>query len=194
MSSYLVSIIMFVVYVGILGLLIIRTSLSKTFFSKVVPAGISFGMLSYVVLQALNSLELPFMDTQGIIHVIFVGPFQEEVVKFAFFLLALRFATGLSARKKPSQADFDLKTSVLLGGLLGLALAFLENLIDYGYLTATNTLLRTLLSWPFHILPAMLSALGFRKFQATDRISILLVPLSSAILIHAVYNTLLFFT
>lgn len=191
LRGYHVSIIMFIVYIGIVSLPIIKISISKTFFSKIVPAGISFGMLAYIAVQGFNSIESYFMDTRGMIHVIFVGPLQEEMVKFVFFLLALLFIPSLGLNKKVSYSKTELRAFVLLGGLIGLTLAMFENLIDYGNLNAGNTFLRTIISWPLHILSISLSAFGFYELRASRKISIFIVLLSLAIFIHSIYNFLL---
>lgn len=185
LAGYHVNIIMFLVYVVILSLpLVIKTSLSKTSIAFIV-LGLYGGLLSYATVQLINSILLNFMDTRGIIHVIFVGPPKEEIVKFVFFLASF-FILRLGSKGERFYTNKEVL--VLLGVLVGLSLAGLENLIDYGYLNATNTFLRTLMSWPQHMLSTGISAYGFYESYTTRKIYHILVALALAIIIHVVVN------
>lgn len=188
-EGYQVTVVMFIVYVLILYSYVIKTSLSKTsIVFRIALTSISFGLLSYASVQIFNSIELLFMDTKGIIHVILVGPLQEEIVKFAFLLLTFSFVKRLDLKKKSFDLNADLKGSVLVGAIIGLILATLENLIDYGHLNPANTFLRTLVSWPLHILTTVISVYGLHKFHTTGKVHTAVTMLSTAIVVHVVFN------
>lgn len=86
------SLIMFVVYVAVLFLILWRMRISKALIVVMLVMGSLFGIISYMSVMILNTVELCFLDTQGMLHVLLIGPVQEEIGKFVFFSLAFTFA------------------------------------------------------------------------------------------------------
>jgi len=190
----MVTLIMFAVYVTILSMLLKKVgTIGGKLVKSIAASGIAFGMLSYALVVApLNSIEACFMDNQGLLHVIFVGPIQEEIAKFACFFLAYIFITRWL--RLPSEELFEIKkgqSMVILGAFVGLALAVLENLIDYSNLTKEGTLIRTIISWPLHMITLGISAYGFDRYRITRQLRMILGLLLWAITIHVVFNTVI---
>jgi len=79
----------------------------------------------------------------------------------------------------------------MLGAFVGLALAVLENLIDYSNLTVEDTFIRTIVSWPLHMITIGISAYGFNRYRITRQIGMVLGLLLWAITIHVVFNTVI---
>jgi len=190
----IVTLIMFAVYVTILSMLLKKVvSLSRKLVKSIAGSGIAFGMLSYALVVApLNSIEAYFMDNRGLLHVIFVGPVQEEIAKFVCFLLAYIFITRWSRLSSEDLSKIIKgKSLVMLGAFVGLALAMVENLIDYSNLTMEGTLKRTIVSWPLHMITIGISAYGFNRYRITRQIGMVLGLLFGTITIHVVFNTII---
>jgi len=124
------------------------------------------------------------MDTRNEIHAILVAPVQEEVAKFFSFLLAYKIIIKYYSSNQKFSEIRKSKGVFTLGAFVGLSVAVLENIIDYGNITPIMTFLRAISSWPIHILTAGLSAYGFNKFQGLKKF----IFLGLAILIHMVSN------
>jgi len=187
---------MFVVYVAILFATLRKAvPVDRKLVISIAASGLAFGMLSYaVVIAPLNSIETYFMDNRGLLHIIFVGPIQEEIAKFACFLLAYTFITRWS--HLPSEVLSERRKGrslVTLGAFVGLALALLENVIDYSNLTIKGTLMRTIVSWPLHMITIGISAYGFNRYRITRQLRIVLSLLLWAITIHVVFNAIIAF-
>jgi len=188
MMNLSVTMIMFTVYVTILSKLV---SSNVKLIKITMVSGIAFGMLSYALITALNSIEVYIMNTRGLLHVLLIGPVQEEIAKFAFFLLAYVFI--IRKVHLNNEELFELrgaKNLVVLGTFIGLTLAVFENLIDYSYLTIELTLIRTIVCWPLHIITIGLLAYGFNRYIITSRRIMILSFLLLAFLIHIFYNVI----
>ena len=192
--NVILTLIMFAVYVAILSMLLKKVgSIGRKLVKLIAASGLAFGMLSYALVVApLNSIEACFMDNQGFLHVIFVGPIQEEIAKFACFLLAYIFITRWLHLSSEELSEIRKgKSLVILGAFVGLALAMLENLIDYSNLTIEGTLIRTIVSWPLHMITIGISAYGFNRYRITRQLTMVLGLLLWAITIHVIFNTVL---
>lgn len=190
----IISLTMFAVYVAILFVIFKKVlSTDGKFAILVAASGLAFGMLSYLLVVApLNSIEAYFMDNRGLLHVIFVGPVQEEIAKFICFLLAYIFITRcLRLSSENLSGILKSKSLVMLGAFVGLALAMLENLIDYSNLTVEGALIRTIVSWPLHMITIGISAYGFNRYRITRQLRMVLGLLFGAIIIHVVYNIIM---
>jgi hypothetical protein len=189
--NIIVTLIVFAVYVSILCIVLKKVgSICRKLVITIAVYGLVFGMLSCFVLTSLNIIEACFMDIRGPLHTLFVDPVQEEISKFAFFLLAYIFITrclGLSG------ADLSeirkAKSLVMLGVFVGLALAMLENLIGYSNLTVESTIIRTITTWPLHMITIGISAYGFNRYRITQKRRMVLGLLLLAIAIHIIFNT-----
>ena len=182
---------MFTVYVTVLS----RSVSSNVKLIKLtVGSGIAFGILSYALITALNSIEACIMNTRGLLHVLLIGPIQEETTKFAFFLLAYFFIVCKVRLKNEELSELrGTKNLVILGTFIGLTLAMLENLIDYSYLNMELTFIRTIACWPLHIVTIGISAYGFNRYIVLQQRYMVLCFFILAILIHILYNGLLLF-
>ena len=192
--SAIVTLIMFAVYVAILSMLLKKVvSIGEKLLKSIVASGLAFGMLSYALVVApLNSIEACFMNNQGFLHVLFVGPVQEEIAKFACFLLAYIFITRWLRLSSEELSEIRKgKSLVILGAFVGLALAVPENLIDYSNLTTEGTLIRTIVSWPLHMITIGISAYGFNRYRITQQLRMVLGLSLWAITIHVVFNTII---
>jgi len=192
--SAIVTLIMFAVYVAILSMLLKKVvSIGEKLLKSIVASGLAFGMLSYALVVApLNSIEACFMNNQGFLHVLFVGPVQEEIAKFACFLLAYIFITRWLRLSSEELSEIRKgKSLVILGAFVGLALAVPENLIDYSNLTTEGTLIRTIVSWPLHMITIGISAYGFNRYRITRHLRMVLGLLLWAITIHVVFNAIM---
>jgi len=188
MMNLSVTMIMFTVYVTILLKLV---SSNVKLIKIMIGSRIAFGMLSYALITALNSIEVYIMNTRGLLHVLLIGPVQEETAKFAFFLLAYIFITCRVHLNNEELSELrGVKNLVVLGASIGLTLAVFENLIDYSYLTIELTLIRTIVCWPLHIITIGLLAYGFNRYIITSRRIMILSFLLLAFLIHIFYNVI----
>ena len=191
MINSIVTVTIFTIYAIILSIFL---SNNVKLARLTVAVGIAFGTFSYASVTALNSVETYIMNTRGSFHVLLIGPIQEEITKFTFFLLAYFFIMRKAQEQHLDDENLsELKGTrnlVILSAFIGLTLATFETLIDYRYLTVELTLLRTVISWPLHIITVGLSAYGFSKYLITQR-HVMILCLLLAILIHILYNTII---
>jgi hypothetical protein len=192
--ALLISLWMFVLYLAILFVIAEKKLLfERKTIILMTSAGLAFGMLSYVlVITPLNSIEACFMDNRGLFHVLLVGPVQEEIAKFACFVLAYIFITRRSQLSDKELSEVKRREGlIMLGIYVGLALALLENIIDYGYLTLETAFLRTILSWPAHMITISISSYGFNIYRITRKVVMVSVLLFCAISVHVAINSLI---
>jgi RsiW-degrading membrane proteinase PrsW (M82 family) len=152
--------------------------------------GWTFGIVSYGFAATFNTVEAYLkMNNRETFHVLLVGPVQEEVAKFVCFLLA--YIVIMHLMRSSGEESFRVengKSLVMLGAIVGLGFAFLENLIDYGNQAIAGTILRAVMSWPFHMFYVGISAYGFYRYWSTGEIKSIVCFLLLAILIHFLFN------
>jgi RsiW-degrading membrane proteinase PrsW (M82 family) len=180
---------MLVVYVFILYLLARKVRISGILILLMVAIGWTFGIVSYGLAATFNIVEAHFMNNRGTFHVLLVGPVQEEVAKFVcFFFAYVLIMPWVRLCGEGSSKIENSKSLVLLGAIVGLAFAVLENLIDYGNLAIGETFERTVMSWPLHMFTVGISAYGFYRYKSTSEIKMIVGFLLLAILIHFLFN------
>jgi hypothetical protein len=193
MIALLISLAMFALYFAVLFAILEKKLLfDRKIAISIACAGLAFGMLSYaLVIAPLNSIEACFMDNRGLLHVLFFGPVQEEIAKFACFILAYIFIVRRSRLSNKELSEIKKgKSLVILGFYVGLTLALLKNIIDYNNLPLETALLRTIVSWPVHMITIGISVYGFNKYRITRKAAVVLGLLLWAIAIHIVFNSL----
>lgn len=189
--SLIVSMVMFVFYVAILLGVLKKLALRRSgHVFLIAQAGLEFGILSYALIIApLNSIEAYFMDNRGFFHVLFVGPIQEEIAKFACFIFAYFFITRWSDLSELELSEIGKSENlVILGVFVGLTFALLESIIDYWDITIEAALIRAFISWPVHMITTAISVYGFYKYRITQRDIIIPCTLVLAITIHTAFN------
>lgn len=185
-----ITLIMFAFYVVLLFLVARKALTNGRLVLLVVASGLAFGFMSYyLVVFTFNTVEVHFMDTRGMLHIILVAPIQEEVTKFVSFVFAYTITVwSLRSFGEESSKVDNSKIWVILGALVGLGFAFPENLIDYGNLTVFDTFKRTIMSWLLHMFSVVISAYGFHKYKNTKETMMIMAFLLLAIIAHILFN------
>jgi len=204
LDSTIVTSIMFAIYVIFLSLLLRKVSTIRKLIPLITAAGLGLGLgiLSAMVAGVFSSIEVYFMhmNNQGKLRILLVGPVQEEIAKFVCFILAYGCIMQLSRLSGEEKSKIEnVKSLIVLGAMVGLVFALLENLNSYGNLTTLGTLGRTVLDWPLHMIEVGISACGFhiyKKYKNTSLlwgIEIIIIFLLLAIVIHCLFNRLVTF-
>jgi RsiW-degrading membrane proteinase PrsW (M82 family) len=188
MNPSVVTAFMLAVYTAVLSLFLIRVQTNKKMIIIIVGLGLFLGFISSILIGILSIIELQFNDL-GFIRVLFIAPVQEEIAKFLSFLigyvLTVRSARRWSKRFHEPPPIIRAKDFILLGAFIGLFFAATENLFYYVSQNMFFTLMRTLLTWPMHMIATSISAYGFSKYKRNNRFVFFLIL---AISIHILYN------
>jgi hypothetical protein len=188
MGPQALSLIAFAVYSTILSLNLWRNRSSKIRILWILVIGLFFGLISYALVLTFNTVELHFMNTQGILHILVLGPIQEEISKFAAFFIAFMMVERFHHSQVQGLGEsLSVRESVELGAFVGLFLALYENLIDYGNQQLIFVFTRTVTSWPIHMFTIGISSFGLFKYRKSNRTKILLY-LVPAVAIHISFN------
>lgn len=183
-----VTALMVVIYAVFLCLLLGKFQTNKKIVMLIAIIGLIFGFLSHVTIGILSIFELQLNHT-GFVQFLLIAPLQEEIMKFLFFILGFVAINRITQTwhqtfQEPSPTS-DIWKGIVLGALIGLFFATFENLIDYTSQNVFFTLLRTISTWPIHMIATSISAYGFSKYRANNQF-VFFVAL--AVVIHVLFN------